>query len=313
MKEGNIKSWLTLVCIIVFNITNAQLCLLSDEFEDTVLDAEWQQFQSEYYDLELSSGQLTMDINASVCGSSCPWFHSQSAGFIYKTVVGDFELISIVNSEEASGSNSGDDISNDTQLGGLMARDGSTNFENYVFNVVGTRFDTPSVETKSTTNNISATIQAFPISTTRSELRMIRSQSNFYMYSRAIGAQDWVLRSTFNRPDLSDTLQVGVIAYAYQSFPEDLAVKFDYVRYSDLTSINSWLGGDGMWSDHTMWSLNEVPDSTHQVIIDNTQSQVIQILPSENFDCYSLDIDNNISQLNIEGQLNIKSKTTACE
>lgn len=308
---------LRLACVflslLVSEISYGQKCSFSDEFEGEILDSSWQHFQSEYYSVQLSNGQLTMDIEESYCNNNCPWFHSQSAGFIYKTIIGDFELQSIVHSVEASGANAGDDINNDTQLGGLMARDGSSGTENYVFNVVGTRFDIPSVETKSTTNNNSGTIEHFGISNTVAELRMTRNGTIFQMYSKDIGASTWIHRSTFNRPDLPDTLQVGIIAYAFQSYPEDLAVKFDYAKFADFTKVNYWIGGNGMWNDNAMWSLNEVPDSSHRVIVDNTQSQIIQILEGEIFDCYSLDIQSNETQLNIEGQLNVLVDTSACD
>lgn len=313
MKTGNIKLGLVLFSLLLFNISNAQLCILSDDFEGDTLNSEWQQYGTAYYDLLFDGEQLTMDINNANCSSNCPWYHSESAGFVYKNIVGDFELISVVHAEEASGANAGDDISNDTQLGGLMARNGNSDTENYVFNVVGSRFDNPSIETKSTTNNNSNPIHAFLVATTRSELRMVRSGSVFYMYSRIIGAPTWTLRSTFNRPDLPDTLQVGMIAYAFSSYPQDLAVQFDFIEFSEHTMINSWLGGNGMWSDNTMWSLNVVPDSTHNVIINNSEAQTIQILQNEIFNCYSLDILDNQSQLNIEGQLNVVISTTGCD
>ncbi len=304
---------LVLFCFLTLNIVSAQLCVLSDEFDGPTLDSEWLHYQSQYYNAEVSNGQLIMDIDGSVCNNTCPWFHSQSAGFIYKNISGDFELISVVQSEEASGSNMGDDINNDTQLGGLLARNGNSTSENYVFNVVGTRFDIPSIETKSTTNNSSGTIEHFELMNTRSELRMTRQGAIFKMYSRDLGESAWIIRSTFNRPDLPDTLQVGIIAYAFESYPEDLAVKFDYVKFSEFTKINSWLGGNGLWNAPNMWSLNEVPDSTHRVIINNPQTQIIQIIQNEFFECYNLNIQNNLTHLEIKGQLNIKFKNLECE
>jgi len=55
-----------------------------------------------------------MDIDGTNCNNNCPWYHSQSTGFIYKNIIGDFDLISVVEFEESSGANSGNDISNDT-------------------------------------------------------------------------------------------------------------------------------------------------------------------------------------------------------
>lgn len=296
------------ICSSGINNINAQICLLSDEFEGQSLDPSWLHHQSQYHDISVSNGSLVLDIDATVCNNNCPWFHNQSAGFLYKNVVGNFELIAVVESEEASGSNAGDDISSHTQLGGLMARNSNGTSENYVFNVVGTRFNVPSIETKSTTNDNSGTIEPFAITSTRAELRMTRENSIFRMYSRGLGASEWIHRSTFNRPDLPDSLQVGVIAYAFESYPEDLAVRIEYVRFSEFTKVNKWLGGDGMWSNANMWSLQEIPDSSHVVIVDNPQSQTILIIANENFKCFSIDINGALTQFIIEGELEVVVK-----
>ncbi len=318
MTLGVVKGLLSRICslllLVTLNLTygHAQMCQLSDDFTGTSLDPAWSEHQPQFYSAEVSNGHLTIDIDGTACNNNCPWFHSQSAGFIYKDIVGDFEVVAAIASEEASGINAGDDISNDTQLGGLMARNKNGSTENYVFNVVGTRFDVPSIETKSTTNDNSGTIEHFAIGTTRSELRITREGSTFRMYSRELGAADWTHRSTFSRPDLPDTLQVGIIAYAFQSYPEDLAVKVDYIRFSEFTQVNQWLGGHGMWSNQNMWSLNQVPDSSHHVIINNPQTQTIQILSGENFNCHCLEVNGPLTELIVEGELHVGQYKLGC-
>jgi hypothetical protein len=306
MRAASLATWL-IVCSVFINFANAQITNLSDEFEGVSLDPSWQHYQNQYYTASVDNGQLSMDIDGANCNNNCAWYHAQSAGFIYKLVSGNFEVVCIARSEEASGSNIGDDIANDTQLGGLLARNGLSVSQNYVFNVIGTRFDVPSIETKSTSNNNSGTIEHFGVSSTEAELRMIREGSVFTMYSRDLGATEWTQRSTFSRPDLPDTLQVGVIAYAFESYPEDLVVKFDYVRFSDLVKVNKWLGGSGLWQDAGMWSINSVPDSTHSVIIDNPQAQTIQILPAQQFKCLDLDIQGSQTEFIVDGQFEVKS------
>lgn len=297
-----------LILIFVFSFMKtgvSQLCHLNDEFDTQVLDSSWLQYEPNLFTTEVSNGSLKMDINGVACGNNCPWFHAQSAGFIYKKIVGDFEVIALVESVMASGMNMGNDIDNDTQLGGLMARDMNDASENYVFNVVGTRFDISSIETKSTTNNNSGTIEHFPISITRAELRMTREGMEFKMYSRDLGAHDWILRSSFTRPDLPDTLQVGIIAYAFESYPEDLMVMVDYIRFSKIPKENHWIGGDGYWSESDKWNLNIVPDSRHSVVIDNLEEQSIQLLPGEIFECLQLNVLGDSTVLTVEGVLQV--------
>lgn len=296
----------------LLNVSHTQICQLSDEFAGESLDPSWLHYQSQYYQSEVSDGFLTLGIDGNTCMNNCPWFHGQSAGFVYKIVYGNFEFISAVESEQASGANAGADINNDTQLGGLMARDPNDASENYVFNVVGTRFDVSSIETKSTTNNNSGTIEPFGIASTRAELRMTREGSIFRMYSRNLGASDWIHRSTFNRPDLPETLQVGLIAYAFESYPVDLAVKFDYVKYSEFSQLNSWVGGSGFWNDASMWSLAQIPNSSHHVLIDNAQAQTIQIGNGEDFSCLTMDVHGELTEFIVEGQLEIGRYNSDC-
>jgi hypothetical protein len=144
----------------------------------------------------------------------------------------------------------------------------SSGQENYVFNVAGIRFDNPSIELKSTLNN-SSTIQAYTdnmTSGTPAEVRMVRKGAIFSLYSRPIGSTLWTLRSTFNRPDLPSTLQVGIIAYAYESYPENLLARFDYVRFNEL-AINFTGNTNSNWSTGSNWEYNNVPTSSKNVFI----------------------------------------------
>ncbi len=305
--------WSFLIGILLSGIVHAQHCNLSDEFEGSTLNPAWSHYQSSLYTSQVAGGTLIMNIDPMACSNNCPWFHAQSAGFIYKMVEGDFDVTTLVQAVQATGEHAGEDIDNDTQLAGLMARDGSAASENYVFNVAGTRFDIASVETKSTTNDNSGTIEHFVIGSTRTELRMTREGDTFTMYSRDIGATTWILRSIFVRSDLPSTLQVGVIAYAFESYPVNLSAQFDYVRFAGGNTINAWLGGNGLWSTSSKWSLNQVPDSSHHVIIDNTQAQIIEILSEDNFKCATLDIQGAQTELLVDGVLEVKGQVSGCD
>lgn len=298
--------------ILLLNPISAQNCNLNDEFEGSTLSPAWSHYQSSLYTTQVTDSKLIMNIDPIACSNNCPWFHAQSAGFIYKSVEGDFDVTTLVEAVQATGGHAGEDIDNDTQLAGLMARDGSAASENYVFNVAGTRFDIASVETKSTINDNSGTIEHFAISSTRTELRMTREGNTFTMYSRDVGAMSWILRSTFVRSDLPSTLQVGVIAYAFESYPVNLSAQFDYVRFAGGSTINTWLGGNGLWSDQTQWSMNLVPDSTHHVIIDNAQTQTIEILSGDSFKCATLDVQGPQTELLVEGVLEVKGQEGGC-
>jgi hypothetical protein len=288
---------------------NAQECILYDDFQGNQLDSSWIHFQSQYYSDTIMNGKLIVTIDPGVCNNNCPWFNSQSAGFIYKNVGGNFDFVSRTESIISSGPNEGQDISNDTQLAGIMVREANSPPENYIFNVVGTRFDIPSIETKTTVNGSSSGgIQHFAIDSTRSDLRMVRQDSLFQLYSRNIGDSIWILRSSIIRLDFPDTLQLGLIAYAFQSYPMELTAKFDFVSVTKLILENKWLGGNGMWDDPNMWSLNKIPDASHNVVFDNAQQQIVTINQNQVFECNNVEILSDSTELKVEGILNINSK-----
>lgn len=292
------------------SVLQGQTCIFSDEFEGMTLDPSWQHFQHQYYSDTIVDNKLEFTIDAVVCNNNCPWFNSQSAGFIYKVVSGNFDIEARAESVIARGANQGQDINNDTQLAGIMVRDGNTSSENYIFNVVGTRFDIPSIETKTTVNGSSSGgIQHFPINSTTADLRMIREDSLFLLYSRDIGATSWILRSSIIRTDLPNTIQLGLIAYAFQSYPVALKAKFDYIRVQELAQQNEWIGDNGFWDEPNNWSLGIIPNANHHVLFDNAMAQSITIKPTQEFDCYNISITNDSTTINIEGVLNVKSDT----
>jgi len=225
------------ILVLFTNNSHAQLNLLSDEFNTSVLDASWNLFQTQYYQtpVPINNGFMEMSLDDAECNLTCVWWVDMNAGLIYKEVTGDFDVITAAYTKQKT--NPTQDIDRWTQLAGLMARDPASTTsrnENYVFNVAGMRFDNPSVELKSTTDNTSS-IRAYTdnMSGTAAELRMVREGTIFSLYSRQIGSSNWIFRDSFNRPDLPATLQVGLIAYVYEAYPGNLLAQFDYIRFSD--------------------------------------------------------------------------------
>ena len=67
------------------------------------------------------------------------------------------------------------------------------------------------------------------------ELRLCRFGQIFKLYKRHIGASEpWLLTETFDRPDLPDTLQVGVNIYTDNT--PDLSVRFEQLRLEPLSA-----------------------------------------------------------------------------
>ena len=108
-----------------------------------------------------------------------------------------------------------------------------------LFIVVGDRGGYLSVETKSTRNN-SSDVSGPEWPSGDAELRLCRVGSKFHLYKRAIGASSWTEATSYDRPDLPETLNVGPFAYAYTKTP-DLRASFARVSIEPVSSVEDCL------------------------------------------------------------------------
>src|SRR5690349_24639956 len=120
------------------------------------------------------------------------------------------------------------------QLGGLMARDATSGQENYVFIVVGDDGNGLSVETKNTVNDFSE-YNGPTWDSADASLRLCRVGSTFRLFKRHVGSDEpWIPADSFERPDLSASLQVGVNIYT-NSTP-DIQVRYENIRIEPIAS-----------------------------------------------------------------------------
>ena len=110
---------------------------------------------------------------------------------------------------------------------------GST--ENYLFIMVGSNESAqPGVEIKSTTNGASAYAEPVWSTPLAADLRICRLDWSFYLYKRPPGTSTWILanemdmQAPVSRPDLPETLQVG-LALNFSGGANDLDVAFDAI------------------------------------------------------------------------------------
>lgn len=205
---------------------------LSDDFAGNTLNAAWSVFHPELLNVAVSGGSLRMSVVQHAL-----WFQNDEGTLIYKNVTGDFKLTSAVQARRTTNPNLAADRY--VHLGGLMARDGNSASENYVFIVVGYDETDLSVETKTTVNGNSTFVgPSWPSGD--AELRLCRVGSTFVVYKRAIGAGSWVEAARWDRPDLPATLQVGPNAYAFATgMPgaPDLTVNFDAAVFAPVSGL----------------------------------------------------------------------------
>lgn len=272
-----------LLVLLSANCCFAQLSNLSDEFNRTcsllnwsnVEEVEgWPQSHLESYDVNVTnSGQLTM------IPWTTAWYADYRSNLLFKEVAGDFIFTIFVNSSNKAGT---DQPSSEFSLSGAMIRtptgitDASTQWttgnQNYVFLSIGSANVTnvPKFEVKSTVNSNSQ-LNYNPVSGLSALIRLIKIDGAIIVLHQLPG-EDFVVRQRYDRSDMPDTLQVGMVtytdwpkvntySYSYhnfntlnddldpdpsedQPFNADLIGTFDYARFQDVNLPAEYVGLD---------------------------------------------------------------------
>ena len=194
---------------------------LSDEFDQAGTLAQWKDLAS----VEgFPNTAARLDINTTSPGQlyiepyTSTWFEDYRGVFLYKEVTGDYMVTARV---RASGK-TGDTPTSAFSLSGLMSRapraitmeSWTPHGENWLFIATGYGnggIDGPQFETKTTTNS-SSTLWLTRSRADWVNLRVLRVGEVFLMLYQFTGGP-WTLSRCFDRPDLPQTLQVGVHAY----------------------------------------------------------------------------------------------------
>ncbi|MDA1160297.1 MAG: hypothetical protein O2983_11865 [Planctomycetota bacterium] len=284
---------------------------LSDEFNDAASITDWLRLnetegwnadQLQTFDIDQTQdGHLTMVPHTTV------WFENYRGPLAYKTVTGDFAFTTLVNINDRDdiGGSDADSVpgDGDFSLGGVMIRtprdmtdalnewtpgsmadDGTNNGENFVFLSLGygnaayangeNQFN---LEVK-TTRNSSSELELTTLGPDASiaELQIARIGTDVFTLYRLPG-EEWQVHRRFSRPDMPETLQVGMVTYTDwekandfdpfyqnsnaltpdgfdptpgQAFNPDLVAGFDYARYVSL-SVPESLSGLDLLNDAT--------------------------------------------------------------
>lgn len=273
---------------------------LNDDFEDASTLANWQRiYQTEGW----GADQLEVwDINNTQAGKmvfaphTTVWYEDYRGPLVYKEISGDFVVttqVQITDRDEIGDSDL-DDVPSGSQfsLAGLMIRtprnitdpaldwsegsmqdDGTNDGENYVFLSLGwgNSGDEFQLETKSTRNSDSdLTLQSMGYNGVIN-LQIARIGETVYTLYQIPG-EEWVLNSSEHRPDMPETLQVGMVAYTdwekandfdvfyhnshtlqpggddptpFNPFAPDLVAGFEFIQF-DRPEIPEYLQGSDL-------------------------------------------------------------------
>ncbi len=202
---------------------------LSDEFEDAGTLGDWRRInvvegwhadQLEAWDI--AGGRMVMTPHTTT------WYQDYRGPMAYKHASGNFVFTTEVHISDRDdvGNSDANDVPNDSQfsLGGIMIRaprstssgaaDWQPGGENYVFLSLGygnspaPRFE---FEVKTTTDSTS-TLELSPSSRSSATLQLARL-NRYVIALLKTPADDWIVHRRFERNDLPETLQLGLVTY----------------------------------------------------------------------------------------------------
>jgi hypothetical protein len=203
----------------------------SDEFDDPSTLAEWSVMHGELPDgtpSRFDIGQTTPGA-LTVVPSRSWWVNTTQGFFLYKRVHGDFTVTVRI---RASG-HATPVPTLDWSLAGLLLRapEATTPSEQWIGYTVGF-VGAPRVERKTTRSGRSE-LRLIPVAPGWIELRAVRTGALILLLRRQDG-QEWSLDAVYHRPDLPETLQVGIDAQSgYESDHTDLVAETDWIHFTD--------------------------------------------------------------------------------
>lgn len=198
--------------------TASDLRSLSTRFDSPASLQGWQEFQVQgwvpkWETPRVENGRLVLQPKSS------GWFEDNTAGHLYREVTGDFIVTTRIKVEGTRTPVPQRSFS----LAGLFIREPRTftsaiwtpKQENWLFFSVGTAFPAgrSQFEIKSTYNSLS-TLKISDAQAGWVRLRIARSGELFTLLYQQEGSDEWVVLDQFIRPDLPETLNVGLTAYA---------------------------------------------------------------------------------------------------
>lgn len=226
-------------------IGNAQLSMLNDEFNRTCSLGDWQSVEEvegwpnshlESYDVNVSNeGRLTM------IPWTTAWYADYRSNLLFKEVSGDFIFTIFVNSSNKAGN---DQPSSTYSLSGAMIRtptgmtdaqtEWTTGNQNYVFLSIGSANVTnvPKFEVKSTTNSNSQ-LNFNEVSGLSTLIRLVKIDGAIIVLHQLPG-EDFVVRQRYDRSDMPDTLQVGMVTYT--DWPKVNTYTYSFHNFNTLNS-----------------------------------------------------------------------------
>ena len=220
---------------------DADISLLSDEFDDGASIAAWERVneveswnadQLHTWDVDQTqAGRMVMQPETAV------WYQDWRGPMAFKEVAGDFVFtteVFITDRDDVGGSDA-DDVPGDAlfSLGGVMIRtprdisdpaidwapgsfadDGTNDGENYVFLSLGytSGANNFSLEVK-TTRNSDSHIEIDPVGVNTAKIQLAKIGDSVIALYQLLG-EDWQVHRRYTRTDMPEAVQVGLVTYS---------------------------------------------------------------------------------------------------
>lgn len=277
----------------------------NDEFENECSSGEWTHVSvtegwnathlNEFSINESGNGKMIMEPHTTT------WYADYKGPLVYKPIHGNFSVTTNVHFSNRAGNNL---PFSDYSLAGIMLRTpkelntGAAGWvagqENYIFMSAGFASTShpscpgcpgPHIEIKTTINSNSQ-LHIRSVNSQEVLLKVARIGSYFIVMFSTNGGQDFTIAARYHRPDMPDTLQVGLVTYSDWAkastytpifhnnnnlvqgmspdpssnqgvpFNPDLRAEFDYIRFENFYVPGAWLGLD--ISDSAMVSNQQI-------------------------------------------------------
>lgn len=205
---------------------------LSDELNSAATLSSWTAVSIENSAIDIGArapGHLSLSFEPSTPMYSA-WYQDLHGAFLHRLVSGDFRVVTAVTVSSLANPEQGP--SRQYTSAGLMVRDPASapGSENWVVMNLGFQQDSLATESKNTDDSVSV-LQLRPTEGVRAaELAICRVGSTVRVFRRLLGSQSWEQDNSYERADLPSTVQVGLMANAWET-PADLLAEFDYIRF----------------------------------------------------------------------------------
>jgi len=207
---------------------NCDVSVLSDDFLSPASLAEWQ-----ILDVATPAQSLIDNEQLRLTVPQGFWYMNNSAPLFYKELAGDFMITTHVSAVSNSDANAAPNQRHNSA--GLMVRapqSGDGN-QNYVMVDIGRQWDANGSLTRNTQSSF--TDYQFQAGDISAQLRICRIGNQYRVLRRASANESWQELNRYQRDDMPNRVQVGLVINAWQS-PSDMLALFEHATFATPAS-----------------------------------------------------------------------------